>query len=874
MICVDLSDQYTQINQIGKAIHYARQARRDYIQAKDRSIRRQFMIEYTLAMCYDAEGSINIDSTRHYFNACAALIKTYPDSLESFNSFLYKYYYGRSSFSYKVMGYYECIALSNEAHKRHERRYKVELPLTYNTQAKAYAALGPQHTKQADSLFRRSANLYAAEKNPLFQAIVLTNLIHSKVEQNDARAARVVFREARQAYGLYLRQTAQSDADVEQRLRQNEADLLLLEGKLAPAKQAYADLLAYCQKPFPDPAPFRVEAYLGLSRLHEREGNIPLAWQWLDKAVGEALGPKTKIWQQAALPRSLLSALTAKAHFLAKAPTKAPTERRAFAQEALTTYEQAIDLVASLRRGTLLPESRQFLAQKAAPLYEPALTLCYELAQQPGYEAAFRQRAFVLMERQSNGLLADAQLETRLVRQYLPPALQTEFATLNRRLAQLQLLRENGSSELTAELAKTEKSLLEWQHRVDQQHPDYGKALRSVSQLSMTAYADQLVGGELVLCYAPTAKGLLVLTLNQSGSTFRRIPVAPGPLNATIARYRDEVSRDPNIVGAYDERPARTLYKLLLTPVQDRIRQATALSILAPAEWGIPFEALQNPQSGRMLIHDADVVYQFNLSGRLLTTETETATHPALSMAPFGADTIRGGVRLPTGQVLRPLRGSAEESTLLGGLHWLGRKATKGRFLADAPNAQILLLTTHTLPHEHETALVFHPSGPDMNAYLLYPSELQHADFRRVELAALSACATEKGLVRAGDGIHSLGRASMWAGARSVTCSWFPINDDAQAIAGRYFYPNLTNGKTVRENLRQARLAFLASEEGRRYSGHPYYWAGIALYGGHTALSGHASPWQPWAWGLFGCLLGISGWWVIKRKSRLKTNAF
>ncbi len=874
MICVDYANIETQRNRQAKALQLLTKATTYSNQFKDKSVRRKFMIYHASAETYYS--ITRLDSANYYFNQCANLINAYPDSLKSFNFYMNLYYLSRSYLAQETMAFHESISLNQEAIRRYNIKYKTSdgSGNTLNSLAKSYLALG--QFARADSAFRQSARMFAP--NPLFQAIILCNLIDSKLQQNQAKAARTVLTQAQRAYQTYFRQTPQPDTDVERRLKQALAGVLLAEGNLSAAKAAFADLLTFSQKHFTMPSAFRVDAHLSLSRLHQHEGNTAAGRQALDAAVREAYGPRARSWQQAILPRSLITALTQKAAFLSTAPASTTAIRRTNAQEALLAYEQAIDLVTSLRRGALLPESKAFLAQKSAGLYGPALGLCYELAQQPGAAQQFQQRAFALFDKQQNSLLADSQLEQQLVRQFLPPFLQTEFRTLNQRLSQLRLVREGSSNAtLEAELNKTERSLIEWQQRVASDYPAYGQSLRKIIQLSIVEYRQHLSAGEVLLCYAPTPSGLLVLTLDRETCSFRRIPVAPESLNRAIANYRAEISRDPGIVGLYDNRPARRLHQLVLTPIQDQIRAATAITVVAPPNWQIPFEALEN-RAGRMLIQETEVGYQFNLSGRLVPTESRPAKHQSLTMAPFGADTGQGPFRMATGHLLPPLRASAREASLLGGLNWLGRSASKQRFLIDAPNAQQVLLTTHTYAGERETALVFHPSKPDESTYLLYPSELQHVDLRALEFAGLSACATEKGIQVVGDGVHSLGRAMAWAGARSVTCSWFPINDKAQALMASYFYPKLTNGKSVRENLRQARLDFLASAEGKRYSGHPFYWASTALYGGHNILSTNII-WpksQPWAigLGLFTCFLGLVGWVFFRQKSLPRTNGF
>ncbi|WP_185155487.1 CHAT domain-containing protein [Rudanella paleaurantiibacter] len=864
LLCVDIGILKSQLTQVSEALTYLRRANEYYHTFREKSVRRRFMIDYSFAIVHI--GLTQLDSATHYFNQCSYLIKTHNDSLKSFNHYLDLYYLERSYLAQETMNFTESIALNEEAIRRYKARNKTDdgSGNHYNSLGKSYAALG--QFARADSAFSRAATLYAS--TPLFEAIILCNLTDSQVQQGRASAGAQTLQRAQQAYKRYQRQTGETDADVERRLRQNRAGVYLAQGNLPRAEAAFNELLTFCAKYFPMPSGFRVDAYLSMSRLYEQQRNPAAVRKALDAAVREAYGPRATSPEQAVLPRSLVSALTARADFLARTPAPSPTERAANAREALTTYEQAIDLVASLRRGALLPESKAFLAAKAAPLFEPALSLCYELAQQPTQTDVYTRKAFALFDRFQNSLLADAQLEQRLMRQYLPAPMQAEWRRLSQRLSQLRLVRETGNPATEAELNQTEKSLIEWQQRTDRTHPQYRQALSRVTQLSMTDYQTVLQPGEALLCYAPTPAGLLVLALHKRGALFRRLPVSPAGLDQALSRYRAEVSRNPGIVGSYDNRPGQAVYKLLLAPIRAQLPDLTALTVVPPPNWQIPFEALET-QAGRWLLQDVDVGYQFNLSGRLLPPDPVQTRHEALSFAPFAADTGRSPFRMPNGFLLRSLRASAEEATLPDGQSWLGKAASKQRFLEDAQHTRLLLVTTHTYPGPRETALVFHPAETD---YLLYPSELQHADLRSVGLAALSACATEKGVQLPGDGVHSLGRAMAWAGAQSVTCSWFNVNDEAQALLARHFFPKLNNGQSIRENWRQARLEFLASPDANRYSGHPHWWAGVALYGGHTPFEPESASIPGWLIGLLAGSAGISGWRLLSRKDRAKKS--
>jgi CHAT domain-containing protein len=109
---------------------------------------------------------------------------------------------------------------------------------------------------------------------------------------------------------------------------------------------------------------------------------------------------------------------------------------------------------------------------------------------------------------------------------------------------------------------------------------------------------------------------------------------------------------------------------------------------------------------------------------------------------------------------------------------------------------------------------------------LLYAEELGSLDLTHCELAVLSACETNVGLRRAGQGIQSLQNALHAAGARCTITSLWKVDDAATRRLFELFYADLwTNGVTPVVALWNAKTA-LASE------GHPPKdWAGWVVSG-------------------------------------------
>ncbi|MEM7350945.1 MAG: CHAT domain-containing protein, partial [Acidobacteriota bacterium] len=96
------------------------------------------------------------------------------------------------------------------------------------------------------------------------------------------------------------------------------------------------------------------------------------------------------------------------------------------------------------------------------------------------------------------------------------------------------------------------------------------------------------------------------------------------------------------------------------------------------------------------------------------------------------------------------------------------------------------------------------------------------------ELVVLSACRTALGREIRGDGLQSLARGFLHAGARRVVVSLWNVDDEATAVLMEHFYRKLLqDGQSAGAALRSAR-ARVASDP--RWQA-PYYWAGFVLQG-------------------------------------------
>ena len=91
----------------------------------------------------------------------------------------------------------------------------------------------------------------------------------------------------------------------------------------------------------------------------------------------------------------------------------------------------------------------------------------------------------------------------------------------------------------------------------------------------------------------------------------------------------------------------------------------------------------------------------------------------------------------------------------------------------------------------------------------------------------MAACSSGKGKLGAGDDLIGLTRGFMFAGAPSILCSLWDVDDEATRTLMVSFYKNYLSGMSKPEALRKAQVAM---QKSKKWS-HPYYWSAFVLFG-------------------------------------------
>lgn len=165
------------------------------------------------------------------------------------------------------------------------------------------------------------------------------------------------------------------------------------------------------------------------------------------------------------------------------------------------------------------------------------------------------------------------------------------------------------------------------------------------------------------------------------------------------------------------------------------------------------------------------------------------------------------------------------------GKAFIGDQASETNFKSLLQQSAIFHLAMHSLSdsvNSKYSCMIFETVTDTVEDGKLYNYEISLSRIKS-PMVVLSACNTGTGTLYHGEGLMSLARGFILAGASSVIKTFWDVNDDASAKIITDFYYFLSRGKEKDEALRRAKLKFLKSSP-PTYA-NPYYWAAYEVMG-------------------------------------------
>lgn len=538
---------------------------------------------------------------------------------------------------------------------------------------------------------------------------------------------------------------------------------------------------------------------------------------------------------------------------------------------ALADLRQSLEIVEEMRPWTGGEEARIRFQTRHADVFHLMIAWEVEAGEiEHAFEYAERSRARVLLDQ-----LAEARVDflAAIPEPGRRSNLAERRAAAGDRLAEARrrraVLQDSGGSmgSLLEEEAQAEEEVRRIEEEIRTESP-LARMSFQPEPLSLPAVQSRLVPpGGLILMYEIGPEHSFLFVIPESGREAEVLPLPP-----TRERLEQALLEVLRLLGEHPERsfggvetragmllPGLHDLWLALIPAEVRERVMASSQVLVIPDGALhrlPFEALV-PRLGPTLAEnsfwiDAGPPLRYAASATSLAALQRRADAEAGDARPgstilsvsdplFDRAPKAEGLAERGGLGLFRLRWTAEETRalldLFAGevLRLQGGEAEEARVRAELPGKRYIHLATHGLVDEGRepfAALAFTPpSGPagEANDGFLQLHEIYRMRLN-CRLAVLSACRTGFGSPREGEGVFTLARGFLVAGARRVVASLWQVSDFATASLMKSYFRRIADAADPPDytrSLHEAKREIAKPGPWRD----PYFWAPFILTG-------------------------------------------
>ena len=324
--------------------------------------------------------------------------------------------------------------------------------------------------------------------------------------------------------------------------------------------------------------------------------------------------------------------------------------------------------------------------------------------------------------------------------------------------------------------------------------------------------------------YATFPDGIAVWTYDDRG-VFSHWIATPSAAVKQAADQFQWLCSDPTSDLPALRRTARTLYDLLIKPVEGQIMAGRTLIIepddfLAPIAWEALLDAKDRYLVERSAIVLSPGLYRMlNLrTGPPITSDTQVLIVSVPRVAEVNSIPLTD-VDTEAQAVARSFRATS----------WLqGTNATLSAIQREMQGKAIFHFAGHAVASAQRTGLLLDEIDPkSQEARVLNSESLSPGQVEDLQLAVLSACQTEASAVGSTTGTEGLTQRFLNAGVPHIVASRWDVDSSETAKLMKIFYARLLAGEDLANSLRYAQSTLMTMPA----SAHPYFWAAFELEG-------------------------------------------
>lgn len=547
---------------------------------------------------------------------------------------------------------------------------------------------------------------------------------------------------------------------------------------------------------------------------------------------------------------------------------------------ALRCHELIFEVEKMLRHSYHYESSKLFNLEESRARSEKAIALALQLTDLTGNDG-YREQAFAFAERSKSILLLESFLgdnaalaaDIPAARRTREESLQAEIARLEKNLYEARNAPDSTRQALQEQLLALRQHYTTFIRELETDFPAYYNLRYKFEPVTPgqvraflapgQALVEYFTGREKIYVFVVTTDRYEVLTLERDF-----------PLNEWVVQLRRDIEAfqfggaDRQVLcGRYSDR-AHRLYERLVAPLEALDLPPRLLLIPSGVLGYLPFDALLTapaPEGCRFdrypyLLHRYTLSYGYSATLQAELAARQYDRKGFLGVAPAFDG---GGGFAPLQNTENSLNAVAGR---IGGEVLSGPGATIAAFRAAAPGYRILQLATHAQANTEQgdfSFVVFSGTGGGYDS--LFVKDVYRLDLA-AELVVLSACETAVGTVYESEGIISLARGFLYAGARSLITTLWSINEGTNLRLIESFYGHWADGRDKDEALRRAKLDHLAGSD--RLRAHPVYWAALAPIGEMQGTMGPTGKMSWWvmALGMPVVLIGVVLFRVRRRR--------
>lgn len=435
--------------------------------------------------------------------------------------------------------------------------------------------------------------------------------------------------------------------------------------------------------------------------------------------------------------------------------------------------------------------------------------------------------AFELMERARARSMSDL-LGTKDAGGFGPPyqQLYVDLLTTRSRIAgqQTQLFRERNRTGATHDGKTIDRLEKDIQHGEDEYRLLVARAGREAPRLQQLLISKPITlealqqsardEGYEVFYYLLQPNGIIIWRITGQDVQVRNVFLPRRDLAESVSRLRKSLSdvREP-----FDRQTARELYLFLIRPIFEKLKTNRVVIIPHEDLNQIPFQVLEDPESGRSFGEQLQISYAPSATILLrLPTSKNIAGAKLIAAANPHLEDARNEV-LTVGRLYPIATRRLVTDTLISESDL---KASVGRY-------EVVHLAVHGT-FEGSNPLFSHLElGKDAtNDGVLTAAEMFGLPLDNARLVVLSACESGTSVVTHSNETLGIVRGLLFAGAKAIVVSLWPVQSDSTRLWMETFYREAQT-QTLTE---AARLALIAVKAHREYD-HPSNWAPFVVVG-------------------------------------------